>query len=97
MTDNIDLSLVSLNKINDVPNESKQNTALPIPTDLIASLAASVKDLRDSVSQLCTENDRLQQELNSVKLDLVTLQRNAGARFPHFSRLPEELRRYVLL
>lgn len=95
MANNTDPSHTSLNKIVNDLDPSKVNTIAP--ADLLASLAASVKDLRDSVSQLRSDNDRLQQELSSVKSDLMTLQQNVGARFPQFPRLPFELRQHVIL
>jgi peptidoglycan hydrolase CwlO-like protein len=95
MANNTDPSLTSLNKIINDLDPSKLNTVAP--ADFLASLAASVKDLRDSVSQLRSDNDRLQQELSSMKSDLITLQQNVGARFPQFPRLPFELRQYVIL
>jgi hypothetical protein len=97
MANNTEPRLTSLSKIINDLNASKQNAVLPVPTDLFASLVTSVKDLSDSVSQLRNDNDRLQQELSSVKSDLITLQQNVGARFPQFQRLPFELRQYVIL
>jgi peptidoglycan hydrolase CwlO-like protein len=97
MANNTEPGLTSLSKIMNDLDASQQNAVLPVPADLLASLAASVKDLNDSVSQLRSDNDRLQQELSSVKSELMTLQQNVGARFPQFPRLPFELRQYVTL
>jgi hypothetical protein len=97
MANNTEHILTSLSKIINDLDASKQNAVLPVPTDLFASLAASVKNLSDSVSQLRSDNDRLQQELSSVKSDLIALQQNVGARFPQFPRLPFELRQHVIL
>jgi hypothetical protein len=97
MANNTEPSLTSLSKIIHDLDASRQNAVLPVPTGLFASLVASVKDLSDSVSQLRSDNDRLQQELSSVKSDLITLQQNVGGRFPQFQRLPFELRQYVIL
>jgi hypothetical protein len=97
MANNTKPRLTSLSKIINDLDAFKQNAVLPVHTGLLASLAASVKDLSDSVSQLRSDNDCLQQELSSVKSDLMTLQQNVGARFPQFPRLPFELRQYAIL
>jgi cell division protein FtsB len=76
---------------------AQDEETVQVPASVLNSLLTNVNKLRDSVSQLRSENDSLKEELKVVKADLCTLQRNSGVRFPQFTKLPVELRRFVFL
>ena len=79
-----------------MPESSVQASTVQIPTELLSSILASVEELKSSVSNLEADNQRLGNELGSVKTDVVALHRSCGVKFRKFPQLPVELRRYTV-